>query len=73
MEDRSEYFRNYYKNNCEKLKTVSIINRNKSYLFKEKDIFEAVELLLARTKRRRLSPSKCKIQKIVKHTTLYFN
>ena len=66
---RTSYHKDYYKKNQEKLKSCSIINRNKLYLLKEEDI----TYLLSKTTRRRTRVNNCKLQKIIKHTTLYFN
>ena len=67
--NRTSYHKDYYKKNQEKLKYCSIINRNKDYILKGKDI----EDILIKTIRRRSRVNNCKLQKIIKHTTLYFN
>lgn len=68
--NRKKYMRQYYQNKKSYLQNKSLVRSHKNELLKEKDLRGAIVKLLVNNSKRKFN---CKIQKVNKITTLYFD
>ena len=70
MPTRQDYFKDYYQKKKDILQNRSLIHNHKKRLLKEPNLKQSIEQLLYFNKNRRQT---CRIQKIIKTTTIYFD